>query len=255
MFLPKVIFKIAPIEQEVELLYSFSNPNERFFHFMKNFYPDLIDNLSKTKDEKEKINICKVFAEEKTKLLKKEILEVKENFNISWDKINDSFLQILSEHLETKWLDNKNITAYISIVPICPRFLDDYSFSIFYKKDWSEAKVTIAHEILHFLWFKKWLEVFPETKKENFESPNLIWRLSEIIDPIILHCHQQISKIIEPVDWGYQSFVNIKIGEKTIPEYFKDIYKKGINETLSFSEIMKNLWDKTKENEKEIIKF
>ncbi len=255
MFIPKVIFKIAPIEQEAELLYSFSNPNERFFNFIKDFYPNLIEKLSKTKDEKEKKEICKKFAEEKTEPLKKEILKAKEKFNYSWNKISDLYLQKLSEHFETNWLDNKNIIVHVSIVPICPRFLDDYSFSIFYAKDWSEARVTIAHEILHFLWFKKWLEIFPETKKEELESPYLIWRLSEIIDPIILHCYPQINEIIRPIDWGYQSFVNIKIGEKTIPEYFKDIYRNGINKNLSFEEIVKELWSKTKENNKNIYNF
>ena len=59
-----------------------------------------------------------------------------------------------------------------------------------------------AHEILHFLWFKKWKEVFPETGLKEYESPHLVWRLSEIMDPIILQCQPKIKELIKPAKSG-----------------------------------------------------
>jgi hypothetical protein len=42
------------------------------------------------------------------------------------------------------------------------------------------------HEILHFIWFEKWKEIFPEHNKKEFESPHLAWKLSEMVPLAIL---------------------------------------------------------------------
>ncbi len=42
------------------------------------------------------------------------------------------------------------------------------------------------HELCHFLFFEKCKEIYPNWKYEDFDSPSLLWYLSEIIiDPIL----------------------------------------------------------------------
>ena len=42
------------------------------------------------------------------------------------------------------------------------------------------------HELCHFLFFEKCKEIFPNWKYEDFDSPSILWYLSEIVvDPIL----------------------------------------------------------------------
>lgn len=118
-----------------------------------------------------------------------------------------------------------------------------------------EARVIIAHEILHFLWFKKWKEVFPESTNTDYESPHLVWRLSEVMDPIILHCHPILNTMIKPIDWGYPSFEGLKIGDKSMSEHFADIYRRCIIDNISFDLILKKVWQEAQKYREVLEKF
>lgn len=139
-------------------------------------------------------------------------------------------------------------------LPVFPRFLDKFEFCVGYK-DTADSVETSAHEIVHFLWFKKWKEVFPDMEPREYESPRLAWRLSEIIDPIILQCHPKISGLIKPKRWGYTSFENIKIGDVSMTEYFKKIYLDSVASGDDFETTIKKLWEEAQKHEGEIDRF
>lgn len=102
------------------------------------------------------------------------------------------------------------------------------------------------HEICHFLYFKKWLEIFPRISKKTFEHPYLEWHLSEILAPIILN-DNRIQKLLKQKAVFYAEHKKIKIDEKTAPAYFTDLYDK-IAKDNNFEQFLKISYQTIKKN-------
>ncbi len=255
-FIPEVKFDSAPIDLEAELLYAFSDPNGRFSNRMHKVYPELQEIRNTPKDKSAVMADCKAFAEKIIERDGTEISKVRELIQDDWKLVGADFLEAVSEHFETDWTwDKKVITGYISINPICPRFLDKYSFFINYRNTVRRSRETIAHEILHFLWFKKWKEVFPESESTEYESPHLVWRLSEVMAPIILQCNPKIEKLIQPTNWGYDSFKDLKIGDVGMSEYFAQLYMENVKQGKKFDEILQILWTEAQNHQEILSRF
>lgn len=252
--LPTCRFELIDLKMETDLFYSFMKRGI-FSSVFDKAYPELRVILNECKNKDECIKKYRNFLENLQITKKEEMLIAKEQIESEWDKIGSHFLKVLSNHFETEWPENKmDIVGYISNLPVFPRFLDNYQFCVGYKNI-TQAIETSAHEILHFLWFKKWKEVFPKIKRKEYERPYLTWRLSEIMDPIILQCHPQIKKMIRPRKWGYLSFENIKIGEVCMTDFFKNIYVDSIASGDNFETTLKKLWKEANKHEKEINTF
>jgi hypothetical protein len=250
--LPKVKFKLPTIKREAEVMMFFCKPKKGRWDWSKIIYknhPELREIL-KDKKSDEYYKYVHKYSSSFIKKNRKKIEKLVKEYQIQWDKINDSYLKVLSEHFETDYpADRKIITAYVSIVPIYPRFLDRWSFNVTYKNIDFAIRISM-HEIVHFLYFKKWMEVFPKTKKEELNSPHLIWRLSEILDPIIINHNKDIQKIFKSKHWHYYEFQKVKIGKKTMIEYFENLYKKHLKSGKSFEEFLKISWSETKKHKK-----
>jgi len=252
--IPTSRFEIIDIDKETELFYSFTGRG-RFSAIFDRAYPELMAIRKECKDKDECIKRYKDFLESLYEGKKDEMSAALENIKSEWDKISEAFLKALAEHFETEWPDNKpEIVGCVTNMPVFPRFLDKYEFCVGYYST-ADSIETSAHEIVHFLWFKKWKEVFPEIPRNEYESPHLVWRLSEIMDPIILQCHLQIKELIRPKHWGYSSFKDIKIGDISMTEYFKNIYLNSVASGDSFETTLKKLWEEAKKHEKEISDF
>jgi hypothetical protein len=254
--LPKTKFEQIDLDKETELVYSFMNDKSGRWSipFDKKF-PELRVIQKESRDKEECLSRYRKFLESVHLRDKEQMISAQRQIQETWKNIGSAFLEALSQHFRTDWPDDKpELKGFISALPAYPRFLDDYSFCLGYK-DIPDMIEVSAHKILHFLWFKKWKEVFPETERREYESPNLCWRLSEIMDPIILQCNPKLKKLVEPKRWGYSSFKNIKIGNAGMTEYFKDIYLKSIASADSFEITLKKLWEEAQKHEGEINKF
>ena len=75
------------------------------------------------------------------------------------------------------------------------------------------------------------------------------------MDPIILQCQPEIKNLIKPTKWGYNSFMNLKIGNIGMTEYFVQIYKDCVQSGQSFEEILKILWAEAQKNKNVLEKF
>jgi len=74
--------------------------------------------------------------------------------------------------------------AYLSIIDCNPRFLDSKTFQWFYQKNIEETVFTIAHELLHFIFFDF---ANKKLKKEITKiSEERLWNLSEIFNAVVL---------------------------------------------------------------------
>lgn len=250
--MPKVKFKLPTIKREAEVLTSFCKPRKTGWDWSWKVYKNhpKLGEILKDKKSDEYYKYVYKYSNGFIKKNKKKLEKLVKEYQIQWDKINDEYLKVLSEHFETEYpADRKIITAYVSIVPIFPRFLDSWSFNVTYKNIDFAIRISM-HEIVHFLYFKKWMEVFPQTKKEELNNPHLIWRLSEILAPIILNHNKDIQKILKYKHNHYSEFQKVKIGKKTMIEYFEDLYKKHLKSNKSFEEFLKISWTETKKYKK-----
>lgn len=247
MNMSKVKFTHISLSREVDWIHGFLFQNEwGWGKYVIKKHPKIKKVFSfETETEQVKFlrNYTIQFKKDNQKLIEKNKIK----YQKEWQKIEEDFLIILSEIMQINWPQNrKTIKAMISINPICPRFLNDWSFSIFYNyKKISHAMEVIMHESCHFLYFEKWKKLYPKVNNKKFESPHIEWHLSELIAPIILN-DQRIKKILKQKAVFYEEHKKIKINNKTAPEYFTELYNKSKN----FEQFLDKSYKAIKKNKK-----
>ncbi len=247
IFFPKVKFEVSPMAQETRKIYSFCYPGIRKWDWSDRIYsvhPELKEKLSGVNNKKIFYSKCyayiKHFKDSNKDGLEKSVQKVQKR----WDKVERKYFKILSKHFEIDWPKNKKIIkAYVSVVPINPRHLDKWTFTVGYTASEQRKIQTTVHEILHFLYFEKWKEVFPESDRRMFDSPHLVWKLSEVLAPVIMNSNPDIQKIVKENSPGYKEFQGVKIGNKKLMKYFDDLYKKHLKSDDSFEDFLKKAWE------------
>ncbi len=250
MAYPKVKFLMIPLKLELGLFYNFLFENTwGWSKYIIKSHPSL-EPVLKIKDRKQREAFIKKYVLGYRKKNHRHLLAQMRKDEAAWQKVEERFMDILPQVLETGWpKDTKNIHAMISITPICPRFLDNWSFAIF--GGWqSEGMIeVIMHEICHFLYFKKWKEVFPGADRKTFDSPYLEWHLSELLAPVILR-DPKIQKILRREADFYEEHQKIKIGKGSAPAFFKNLYKKHLKTKISFGDFLKESYSQIKTHKK-----
>jgi hypothetical protein len=246
MNLPKVQFTNIPIDQEVDWLHGFLFQNKwgwEKYIIKKHPY---IKKVYSYKKEGEQINFLKKYVTDYNSKNKEAIEQNIQKYEQEWQKIEKEFFTELSNIIQINWPANKkNIKAMTSINPICPRFLDEWSFTLFFNyKKTTHAMETIMHESCHFLYFEKWQQIYPAMDAEKFESPHIEWHLSEIVAPIILN-DKRIQKLLKQQAFFYEEHQKIKIENKAVPDYFTQLYKK---EKENFEKFLKKSYSVIQEN-------
>jgi hypothetical protein len=151
MFTPKVKFSLIPIKLEVNLIYFF------LFKEKWGWGKEIIKKhtklksvfILKTKKNREKYikNYIIEFRSENKEIIKDQIKKYSKN----WGEIEKQYLTILPEILNIPWpKDKKIINAMISINPICPRFINNWSFSLFYSKRFTGVNLSRRGILLPF---------------------------------------------------------------------------------------------------------
>lgn len=248
--MPKVKFSNIPLQMEVGLIRHFLFDAWGWGSRITKLYPELKKAI-KIKDNKKRDEFIFNFLNNYRIHKKKTIKNNLNKYKFFWNKIEKDYFLALSEIIGTKYpVDKKYINAYLSLNPICPRFLDTWSFSLFYNyKDLRRMKETIMHECCHFLYFKKWKELFPKAKRRTFDSPYIEWHLSEIAAPIVLN-DSRLQKILKQSAHFYLEHEAIKIGNKTAPQYFTEIYQRTINKKNGFELFLRESYKEIKKYRK-----
>ena len=148
------------------------------------------------------------------------------NYEIIWKKYNNGFMKNLSKILNINWTKElQEITIKVGKIPIYPRELEKHCFYIG-KMNEQDFIETVMHECCHFLYFEKCKELFKNWKVKEFESPHLIWYLSEMaIDPILNNC--EIQKIYRHNFKAYKNLYDIDIQGKSLMEIIRNIYNEN----------------------------
>lgn len=110
-----------------------------------------------------------------------------ERYNNVWNRYNDDFFNKLTKFLNLEWpREHEVVEATVGIIPVCPRYLDEFSFSVHDGLTDVQLIETCAHELCHFLWFEKWKKLYPDCPRKEYESPYVVWQYSEaVVDPIL----------------------------------------------------------------------
>ncbi len=140
-----------------------------------------------------------------------------------WNDIEFDIFRILYDIFECEKIYKKDIIAEFSINSVCPRYLDRWSFDINYRKSIEEMVLTCIHEIIHFVWFEKWAELFENTSKEEFNAPSATWLLSEIVIDAIIK-ETELKKYCSEKQLAYKHFYDIHIDGVNVMEYFGNLF-------------------------------
>lgn len=151
--------------------------SEPLFYFYPELNREYVQALSK--EEKEKYfeeSFSKIYEEKQSVINEKVVC-----YNKYWGKCKPQIEAALSDAFE---IDSSKIfndmKCNISLNPIEPRYLQDHSFDVFYLNSEKGAIGLAIHEIIHFVWFYVWNQIFADSYEE-YETPSLKWILSEMI--------------------------------------------------------------------------
>ena len=78
-----------------------------------------------------------------------------------------------------------DLTGNVTLNPICPRFLKERCFDLFYMNSERGALGLSLHEVIHYFWFHVWNNHFGDHYDE-YEIPSLKWILSEMVVEAIM---------------------------------------------------------------------
>lgn len=152
-------------------------------------------------------------------------------YNDIWQEYNDKYFEALTNYLDIKWPSNiEVIDVIVGLIPVFPRYLDDFFFAVGTGLEEWKLIETCAHETLHFMWFEKWKQIHPETKRMEYDSPYITWQYSEMVTDPILN-NKPFSDIFSGifVERGYDSFYELHDKNNLVMDNLRNIYGENIS--------------------------
>jgi len=113
----------------------------------------------------------------------------------AWRQREEEYVKITEDFFGGWKFPAGRYIAYASIIDCNPRFLESKTFQFFYKKSLDDTIHTIAHELLHFIFFDFVEKNFKNEAKRLSEEQ--LWDLSEIFNIVVLKSSHYRS-IIDP---------------------------------------------------------
>ncbi|MEI7750040.1 MAG: hypothetical protein WCJ25_03475 [Candidatus Moraniibacteriota bacterium] len=226
MDVPKVVFSEVPLSLEVEMLRDFLSMDDYgFAECVTRKHPNL-GIVHTVASEAEQAECVRKYVVRFRTEHRETIETCKERFRKDWEPVETEYFTALSEILQTRWpKERSEIQAMVSIDPISPRFLSDWSFIVCFDYASEAIREIVMHECVHFLYFEKWKQLFPDMDPELFESPHLEWHLSEIVAPIVLN-DSRIQRLLQRKASFYGIHEQARIGTVSATEFFQDLYDK-----------------------------
>lgn len=152
------------------------------------------------------------------------------NYKLIWNKYHNKYLNMLSSYFDIP-CDINEINVYVGIIPVFERHIDTNSFNLIMNLSDNNLINFCAHEILHFMWFKKWITLYPDTKIEDCEYPSLIWKYSEMVTDPILN-NKPFTELFNNlfIEHSYGYFYNyLDKNSNSMMDYLRDLYGSKID--------------------------
>ena len=218
------------LEENIDIIkWAYFEDNDVFsiHDYTIQYFPGL-SNLDKNLSRDD---IYKIIEEEVTQKYKKNIENIiveTKLYNDLWQNYNDKYFKALSIFLDVDWPNNINeIVGTVGLIPVFPRNLDNFSFSVSPKISELQLIEICAHETLHFLWFEKWKQMYPETPRREYDSPYLVWQYSEMVTDPILN-NKPFREMFAFIEHGYDSFYDLKDDNINVMDNLRNIYSNDI---------------------------
>lgn len=228
--IPIIKFREMTLQENIDTIkWAFYEKNGSLsvHDFTVNYFPELSIFDDDTPQEVVYKKIEEVVTKEYNKYLERIKSETKK-YNDIWKKYNDKYFSMLSAYFEIEWPNIDVIEGTVGLIPVFPRYLDEFSFSISTGvEDWKLVE-TSAHETLHFMWFEKWKQIHPETPRREYDSPYITWKYSEMVTDPILN-NKPFSELFSFEEHGYDIFYTIYDGEELVMDNLRKIYAEDIS--------------------------
>lgn len=232
MNLPKLKFRKMTLEENIEIIkwaYYENNDALSVHDYTISYFPEL-SNLEKNTSKDSAYSLIEKVVKKYYEKYVERINSETERYNKLWKKYSDVYFENLSRYLKIDWPDNLEvIEATVGLIPVFPRYLDTYNFSISTGVDDWKLIETCAHETLHFLWFEKWKQIHPETPRREYDSPYLPWKYSEMVTDPILN-NKPFTEIFDFREKGYDSFYQLYDNDNlSVMDNLRNIYSENIS--------------------------
>lgn len=143
-----------------------------------------LKSVKSLKDITQREKAISVYFDNYYKIHKEEIFRKLKLVRDVWYKKERKYISITEDFFGGFRFPKGKYIAYASIINCNPRFLESKTFQFFYKKPVADVVYTIAHELLHFIFFDF---IEKKLKKETKHlSENQLWDLSEIFNVVVL---------------------------------------------------------------------
>jgi len=242
----KIIFRSDRERIEEDLHFFLFTDNyfkEDFLDQIAQEYPKLHKDLAGRSDQEGK-KILGQYLDKFYQDKKDNLLNSLNSAKDIWKPIEQEVGEILSDQFKTDWGGVSDLTAVVGITETCSRDLDAKIFQFFYLQYPFQAVATILHEITHFIYFKKWSELFPQDHHDTKEAPHKYWHLSEILVSIF-NSDERLKSLVPDADvYGHPEYRNMPSNQKLMnmsvhgffeQKYLKfKLHGKGIEEYLEF---------------------
>jgi len=163
-----VTFRNAGFEYSIEsiLLFQTEDTNSYWSDSLYYFYPEINQNIQTWK-EREKEDYLRTSLRKIWDRVLPEI-EAKEcRYHEHFQKYRNQIEDALSDafELDSRTMFNE-LLANITLNPICPRFLREEKFDLFYMNSERGALGITLHEVIHYFWFFVWNRHFRDSYDE-----------------------------------------------------------------------------------------
>lgn len=223
---PYVKFRVKDFDSMAEIFESFFDTDEaldsRFATDIAAYFGIDVSTLKgKTTDQRLDIikNILRPIHDENLSVMEQRVAEYQDYWNQNCNIICEELEKIF----RVKFKGVQEYTAEININTICPRYLNDCSFDVDFRCTKEQTLQTCIHELIHFVWFELWKELYPDCDTSCFETPHTEWLLSEIaIDPIVYFSELKNFCNDRP---AYDYFYTTTLWEENLIEVFRRLYR------------------------------
>jgi hypothetical protein len=188
-FYPKLELK-RDVDADIENCIHFVGIEEKDKQFLiKMFLPDKLHYiLDSDFSEKEKKRIIEEYARSFYQINKKEIELGIKKVKKEWEGIEKQYFQITDNIFKSHPWPKGEYTGVVSIWQMFPRHIDEKIFFFPYNnQDFAIPIKTIAHEMLHFIFFD-YLEKNYNLKEDSViknKSEDYVWMVSEVFNNVI----------------------------------------------------------------------
>jgi len=131
-----------------------------------------------------------------------EFLQILEETNNELSQRSSAFFSF-TRHYFGEESHSQKYNGFLSIFNCNPRFVENETFQVYYKKDLLDRIEVAFHEVLHFIFFKYLDLHFKKETADLSKNSGPLWELSEVLNVILLNEPEAQSVLGRPEELFY----------------------------------------------------